>query len=388
MAAIRPFRVHVGDDQIADLRRRIAATRWPDEVNDDDWSYGARLTWVRRLADYWAGEFDWRAAEAAINRFDQYLVEIDGLDLHCIHQRSPHRDALPLVITHGWPGSVVEFLDVIDRLTRPEQYGGRAEDAFHVVCPSLPGYAWSQAASGPGMHTRRIAERHARLMQLLGYDRYMAQGGDWGAIVSSHLADLDAGHCVALHSNMLFATPPDGIDDPMALVTDDERGAMARDQDFSSHGLGYYRIQATRPQTLGYGLNDSPVGLAAWIGEKFHGWTDCGGEVERAVSLDRLLTNIAVYWFTGTITSSMRLYYEESRGRVAPGRIEVPTGGAIYPYELLHTPRAWLERAYNLVYLSHPEKGGHFAAMEQPEQFCRDLWAFRQVLRERGLLAD
>ena len=385
MAAIRPFSVHVDDGQIADLHRRIVATRWPDEVNDNSWSYGARLAWVQRLADYWANEFDWRAAEAGINRFDQYIVDIDGLDLHFIHQRSPHPQAVPIIITHGWPGSVVEFLDVIDRLTRPEQYGGSTDDAFHVVCPSLPGYAWSEAPKQPGMHTRRIAERHASLMRRLGYDRYIAQGGDWGAIISRHLADLDGGNCMALHSNMLLAQPPEGESDPMTRVSAEEQAAMARDQTFNKQGMGYFRIQATRPQTLGYGLNDSPVGLAAWIGEKFHGWTDCAGEPERAVSLDRLLTNISVYWFTGTITSSTRLYYEETHGRVTPGRIEVPTGGAIYPYEIAHMPRAWLERAYNLVYLSYPEQGGHFAAMEQPELFCRDLWSFRQVLRERSL---
>jgi microsomal epoxide hydrolase len=389
--SIRPFRFEVSDEAVADLHARIDRTRWPDEVNDPQWGYGVSLQYLRELTHYWRNKFDWRAAEARINALPQFLTAIDGLDLHFVHARSSYPDATPLLITHGWPGSIVEFLELIPRLTHPERFGGNAEDAFHVVAPSLQGYGGSPPATMPNMSTRAIARRHALLMARLGYTSYLAQGGDWGSLVAHHTAVLDP-RCTGLHLSLLLPVPPKDVVDPMALVGENEKPWLASVAEHTQHGTGYFQIQQTRCQTLSYALNDSPVGWCAWVTEKFHGWTDCERDGVRdprnALSWDDMLTNISLYWFSGTIASSIRLYKEnalaEARGDERPGRVQVPTGVAVYPGEIFRCPRAWAERRFPIVHWHEPACGGHFAAWEQPDLFAADLRQFRRRISERG----
>lgn len=380
-----PFRIAIPQAAIDDLHDRIDRTRWPDTVEAVGWAYGTPLADLRDIVGYWRDGFDWRAAEARINAFDQFILPVDGQDLHVIHQRSPHPDATPLLLVHGWPGSIVEFLQVIPRLTEPERFGGRAEDAFHVVCPSLPGYGFSAASPNPGMGGRQVAQRHLALMGALGYDRFVAQGGDWGSVTCRLLADLAPERLIGLHLNFVPTVPPQGVADPLALCTERERAAVADWERHQKQNTGYIAIQATRPHTLAYGLNDSPAGLCAWITEKFHGWTDHGGDLREAVSWDDLLTNVSLYWFTGTIGSSVRFYLEYfagvARGEGARGRVEVPFGAAIYPKEMTRPPRAWVERDHKLVHWFEADRGGHFAALEQPDVFAADLRAFGATLR-------
>ena len=379
---MRLFSICITDEEIADLHRRLDNIRWPDQLNDADWSYGTDLEYLRDLCSYWRNEFDWRAQEKALNRFDQFLMEVDGQTLHFIHQRSRHENAKPIILTHGWPGSVVEFLKVIEPLTDPEAHGGTAEDAFHVVSASLPGFGFSPAATSSGMGPRRIAGMQAKLMAELGYDSYIAQGGDWGAMISTEMGRQDPQHCRGVHLNMVFASPPEGEDNPMDGVTEAEAQAMQQSEHFSKEGMGYFHIQSTKPQTLAYALNDSPVGLAGWIVEKFRAWSDCDGEVERSFTKDELLTNIALYWFTSTPGSSARIYYETMHSEQDTSRVEVPTGAVIFPAELIKAPRRWAESAYNIVHWSEMKKGGHFAAMEVPELFVQDVRAFAAILRK------
>lgn len=381
MSGIEPFRIQVDDDALSDLHDRLARTRLPDEVNDGTWAYGTQRDHLAELLEYWRRGFDWRTREAALNRFDQYRVSLDaafGGRVHFIHQRSRHPEALPIIITHGWPGSIVEFEKIIEPLVDPEAHGGTARDAFHVVCPSMPGYGFSDRPSQPGCDIRRVAQVNVELMAALGYRRYGAQGGDWGGIATPHMAVLDPEHCVAIHLNFAMAAPPPGEALP------DEVELMQRNGARNTDGIGYLQIQSTRPQTLGYGLNDSPAGLAAWIAEKFHFWTDRGDEPFGRISRDEVLTNIAVYWFTQTATSSARLYYESMHcgtfGPVAPP-VRTPTGVAVFPQELMLTPRRWLEHHYNLTHYTEMPRGGHFAAMEEPELFVEDLRAFFRAHR-------
>jgi epoxide hydrolase len=389
---LRPFRFAISDAAIADLHGRIERTRWADEVNDPGWSYGVRRDYLEELTRYWRESFNWRAAENRINALPQYLTELDGLDLHFVHCRSVHADAMPLLITHGWPGSIVEFLDLIPRLTDPERFGGSAADAFHVIAPSLQGYGGSPPARGAGMSPLAIAKRHAALMARLGYKRYLAQGGDWGSLVARHTAVIDELHCAGLHLNLLIPVPPKDVVDPMTLVQEHEKAWLAVFARHADQGTGYFNIQSTRSQTLSYALTDSPVGWCAWVTEKFHGWTDCERSGERdprhAVSWDAMLTNIALYWYTGTIASSIRLYQEqalaEARGTERPGRVKVPTGVAVYPAEIFRCPRAWAERRLPIAHWYEATRGGHFAAMEQPELFAEDLRRFRSVVRASG----
>lgn len=386
--SVRGFRVSVPDSAIADLEQRLDNVRWPDAWDASGfalWSWGTPDGYLRELVGYWRDGFDWRAAEARINRFDQFLAQIDGLDIHFIHQRSPHEAATPLLMAHGWPGSIVEFLEVIPRLTEPEKFGGSSRDAFHVVCPSLPGYGFSEAGRAPGMTPRRIAERHAALMALLGYDHFVAQGGDWGAVIGRYLPDICPERLLGLHFNLSIPRPPEGVDDPLSLVTPEERTRIEGWTTDEWMLTGYSHIQGTKPRTLSYGLTDSPVGLAGWIAEKFHGWTENVGDIRDAVSWDDLLTNIALYWFTGTIASSTRLYREHfdilRQGIMPSAPCTVPTGLANYPGEIWQQPRAWAEREYNLVHWYEAPHGGHFAAFEQPELFAGDLLAFHRVIR-------
>ena len=390
--SIRPFRFAVSDAAIADLHARIDRTRWPDEVNDPHWGYGVSLRYLRELTHYWRNKFDWRAGEARINILPQFLTAIDGLDLHFVHARAAHPDATPLLITHGWPGSIVEFLELIPRLTDPERFGGSAEDAFHVVAPSLQGYGGSPPATVPNMSPRAIARRHALLMARLGYTSYMAQGGDWGSLVAYHTAVLDPRCCRGLHLNLVLPVPPKELAEPMTLVQEHEKSWLAAVARHNEQGTGYFHIQGTRCQTLSYALNDSAVGWCAWVTEKFHSWTDCERDGIRdprnAVSWDDMLTNISLYWFTGTIGSSIRLYKEnalaDARGDERPGRVKVPTGVAVYPGEIFRCPRAWAEHRFPLVHWYEAPRGGHFAALEQPDLFAADLVQFHRRISERG----
>ena len=382
--AVRPFTIAVPDTVLEDLQVRLDNARLPDQLDGVGWDYGAELGYVRDLISYWRDGFDWRAQEARLNEFDQYKTVIDGLDIHFIHQRSPEADALPIIITHGWPGSIVEFMKIIGPLTDPVAHGGQAEDAFHVVAASMPGYGFSDKPREPGFGPEQIANTNAKLMARLGYDRYGVQGGDWGSIVSQWHAFNHADVVAGMHINMVVAGPPPDMEDPTAGVPPEElERSQARQAFYTTDENGYAQIQGTKPQTVGYGLNDSPVGQAAWIVEKFRAWCDCGGDPESIFTKDELLTNIMIYWVTETATSSARLYYESGNAAAsrALGRIEVPTGAAIFPYELFIAPRKWAEASYNLVHWTEMPRGGHFAAMEQPELLVADLRTFFQDLR-------
>jgi len=374
---IQPFRIEAPDEALADLRRRLAATRWPEAETVDDWSQGIPLAYVREVCAYWAGDYDWRAREARLNGFEQFRTEIDGLGIHFVHVRSPHPGAAPLVITHGWPGSIVEFHKVIGPLADPPAHGGDAADAFHVVCPSLPGYGFSDKPARPGWGVERIGRAWAALMARLGYDRYFAQGGDWGSMVTTAVALADPAHCAGIHMNMPLALP-----DPATMgdLSEEEQQALASLDRYQKEGSGYSKQQSTRPQTLGYGLVDSPAGQAAWILEKFHAWSDCDGHPENVFTRDELLDNVMLYWLPGTGASSARLYWESFDAPLL-AEVDVPAGASIFPKEILRTSRRWAEKRFRkLVHWNHLDRGGHFAAFEQPELFVEELRAcFRKM---------
>ena len=381
--AIRPFTIAVADEVLADLSDRLGRTRLPDQIPGTDWDYGTNRGYLEELLAYWQDGFDWRAQERMLNEFDQFKTVIDGVDVHFIHQRSAVEGATPLLLTHGWPGSFVEFTKVIGPLTDPAAYGGDPADAFHVVIPSLPGYGFSGKPTETGYNPERMADVLAGLMERLGYDRYGAQGGDWGAVISRVLAGNYGDRLIGLHSNRMTAGPPPGGADPNEGVSAEElERRRERAEAFSDDG-GYQAIQSTKPQTVGYGLNDSPAGLAAWIVEKFHGWSDNDGNVESAFTKDEMLTNITLYWVTETITSASRLYYESSNTPATRpvGYIDVPTGAAIFPKEKFFTPRVWAEARYNIVRWTLMPRGGHFAALEEPELLVDDIRAFFRGLR-------
>ena len=362
MAHIQPFRIDVPDSALTDLRDRLHRTRWPEPECVDDWSQGIPLAYTQQLADYWSNEYDWRAREAALNRFDQFTTEIDGLDIHFIHSRSPREDAFPLVITHGWPGSVVEFTKVIEPLN---------EAGFHVVCPSLPGYGFSGKPTATGWGVEHIAAAWDELMVRLGYQRYGAQGGDWGAAVTTQIG-RNVRHCVAIHTNMPFGRPPRGLSDP----SPDEQAALERLGYYQKWDSGYSKQQSTRPQTLGYGLVDSPVAQMAWIVEKFWSWMDCAGPPENVLSRDELLDNVMLYWITGSGASSARLYWESFNAFSGGAAVTLPTGVASFPKEILRSPRHWCEDNYTITRWTTMPRGGHFAAFEQPQLFVDDVSAF------------
>jgi epoxide hydrolase len=365
--AIEPFTVRVDDAILEDLRGRLAQTRFPDQIEGTGWEYGFPADYLRELVDYWRDEYDWRAQEARLNELAHFRTRIDGQSIHFIHARSRHADALPLLLTHGWPGSVVEFLDVIPRLT----------DSFHVIAPSLPGYGFSEPTRTRGWDVPRVARAFIELMQRLGYPRYGAQGGDWGAQVTTRIGALDSEHCAAIHLNMPIADPPD----ESSALTEEEQADLAALQHFRRDESGYAQEQMTKPQTLGAALNDSPAGLLAWIVEKFRTWSDCNGDPENCFTRDQLLTNVMTYWVTQTITASTRLYWENKNSAEPPPIVGVPTGVARYPKEPLRLPRAWIERRYNVTYWRDMPRGGHFAAMEQPELFTEDLRNFFGTMR-------
>jgi pimeloyl-ACP methyl ester carboxylesterase len=367
---IEPFRIQATDAQLDDLRRRLRATRWPERECVDDWSQGIPLAYTQELCSYWAEKYDWRAREAKLNRFAQFKTEIDGLGIHFIHVRSKHPEARPIVITHGWPGSVVEFHKVIEPLADPTAFGGDARDAFHVVCPSLPGYGFSDKPKQKGWNVQKIAAAWSKLMLRLGYDRYFAQGGDWGAIVTTAIGVQDRTHCAGIHLNMPIAGP-----DPATMndLTPREQSALASMKHYGDWDSGYSKQQSTRPQTLGYGLLDSPAAQCAWVVEKFWSWMDCNGHPENTLTRDELLDNVMLYWLPGAGASSARLYWESFNNPVSDN-VAMPTGCSIYPHEIFRPSRRWAEKRFtNIVYWNELEKGGHFAAFEQPEIFVKEL---------------
>ncbi len=378
--AVEQFAIRIDGSVLDDLRDRLERTRLPDQIDGVGWDYGIPMDYLRTLIDYWLTSYDWRAQEDVLNRFSHYRTTIDGQSIHFLHARSPHPDAFPLVMTHGWPGSIVEFLAVIPRLTHPEEHGGRAADAFHVVAPSLPGYGFSEPTRTAGWDVRRVAQAWTVLMSRLGYDRYGAQGGDWGAQVSMRLAALDPVHCAALHLNMPVGSPPS---EPVELSEQDQQDLAAM-AEFQRLEGGYANEQGTKPQTVGVGLNDSPAGLLAWIVEKFRTWSDCDGHPENCFTKDQLITNVMLYWVTGTAASAARLYRETMQGGSLNDPVpyvQAPTGVGRYPREILRWPRAWVERQYNLTHWADMARGGHFAAMEQPQLFSEDLRTFFRTVR-------
>lgn len=377
---IRPFsldqfRVAVPDSELIDLRRRIESTRWPEAETVDDWSQGVPLEYLREVADYWRATYDWRRLEADLNALDQFVTDVDGQEIHFIHARSQHPDAMPIVITHGWPGSVLEFLHLIGPLTDPTRFGGDAADAFHVVCPSLPGFGFSSKPATTGTGTARIAEIWTTLMERLGYERWVAQGGDWGSAVTTEIGRLatTAGgshSCAGIHLNMPIAAPTaEAMSDPSPA----DQAAFAAFTYYQEWEAGYSKQQSTRPQTIGYALTDSPVGQLAWILEKFQAWTDCDGHPENAITRDTILDIVTHYWLTASAASSGRLYWE-SFSSFGPGaRVDIPTGVAAFPREIIRAPRPWCERAYEITHWTDMPRGGHFAALEQPELLVADL---------------
>ena len=376
---IAPFKVHVPQAMLEDLKKRLSDTRWPDKEPVTDWSQGVPRAKAQALVEYWGSQYDWRRVEGALNARPQFRTEIDGLGIHFIHVRSKHGSALPVILTHGWPGSVVEFLQVISPLVDPTSHGGKAEDAFHVVIPSLPGFGFSDKPTESGWRLPHIANAWAQLMKRLGYSRYVAQGGDWGAGVSSWMARQQPSGLIAVHLNLpiLFPPPPP----PPGGYTAEEQTALAQLERYSTDASGYASIQGTRPQTLGYGLADSPVGQAMWIYEKFQGWTDNKGDPEEAISLDHMLDDITLYWLTNTAASSARIYYESFRKDFVRMPLELPIAVSIFKGDMFTPPKVWGERTYSkLFYWNEVPRGGHFAALEQPQLFVSELRkAFRQV---------
>lgn len=375
--SIHPFRLAIPQAVLDDLHRRLDATRWPDPATVGDWSQGVPLDAIQALCRYWREDYDWRACEAGLNALGQFHTQVDGCDIHFLHVRSPEPDALPVILTHGWPGSVIEFLDVIGPLTDPRAYGDDPADAFHVVAPSLPGYGLS-ARPADRWSVPRIARAWVTLMRRLGYPRFVAQGGDWGSAVTNAIALTGAPEVAGIHLNMVVALP--GPAD-LADLSDMEKAALADLERYRRDGNGYAIIQSTRPQTIGYGLADSPAAQAAWIYEKFAEWSDCGGVPERALSRDRMLDDITLYWLTGTGASSARLYWESFRDFSADP-VTLPVACSIFPRELFRASRRWAERKYpNIVHWNELERGGHFAAFEQPALFVEELRAGFRPMR-------
>lgn len=378
--AVEPFHVAVEEWVLEDLRDRLARTRFPDEPEGIQWDGGVPMAYLRELVEYWRTSFDWRAEERRLNELEHFRTRLDGQSIHFIHARSPHRDAFPLLLTHGWPGSVLEFLDAIPPLADPAAHGGDPRDAFHLVVPSLPGYGFSERPGTLGWDVQRVARAFSALVARLGYDRYGAQGGDWGAQVTSQIAALDAAHCAAIHLNMPVGHRPEHS----RPLSDEEQADLADMERFQREEAGYASEQSTKPQTVGVGLDDSPAGLLAWIVEKFRTWSDCDGHPERCFSREQLLANVTLYWVTQTGASSARLYWETARSGVLRQQlpyITLPTGVARYPKEVLRWPRSWVEEQYNVTHWATMPRGGHFAAMEQPGLFVEDLRTFFRSVR-------
>jgi len=377
--AVTAFRIAAGDEQLADLKRRLRATRWPDKEPVADWTQGLPLAYAKELCHYWADGYDWRAREARLNRFDQFITPIDGVDIHFIHQRSPHAHALPLVMSHGWPGSVAEFHKVIEPLVDPTRFGGDAADAFHLVCPSLPGYGFSGKPVETGWSVERIARAWSLLMRRLGHDHYVAQGGDWGSMVTTAIGLQDAGACRGIHLTMPIVVP-----DPATVhdLSAGEKAMLAALKKYRAEGSAYARQQGTRPQTLGYGLADSPAGQAAWIVEKYQAWMDCDGHPEKVLTRDELLDQVMLYWLPNAAASSARLYWE-SFAKLNREPLTLPVGVSQFPKENFRASRRWAEQRFkNLVHWCEFDKGGHFAALERPEVLVDEIRACFRPLRQ------
>ena len=378
----KPFDIHISDDILSDLRERLSRVRWPDEIPGAGWTCGTDLSYLKTLVDYWRDHFDWRKQEAELNRFRQYTVPMEGIDLHFIHEPGRGPNPMPLLISHGWPGSVLEFQELIPMLTDPARFGADPADSFTVVAPSLPGFTFSFRPDQERFGVERIAEVFAKLMtDVLGYERFGAQGGDWGAFVTSRLACDVPQRLHGIHLNLL-AVPRD----PAALEnpTEEESRYLKELKHFMKEEIGYQWIQGTKPQTLSYGLTDSPAGLAAWIVEKFYSWSDCRGDLDGYLGRDTILTNITLYWATGAIGSSFWPYYARLHGPwpvPADRRIEVPTGYVDFPKEILRPPRSVAERTYNIQRWTVKDRGGHFAALEQPEVLAEEIRAFFRQFR-------
>lgn len=375
---IRDYRVEIDPADIADLKIRLDRTRWPEQETVDGWDQGVPLAYAKDLAAYWASNYDWGRAEALLNSRQQHIVDInlDGVvdSIHCLHVRSVEPSARPLILTHGWPGSVFEFVKTIDLLTDPQSHGGSADDAFHLVVPSLPGYGFSSKPTSSGTSVERVSDLWCALMQGLGYERFFAQGGDWGSMVTSCLALRHSEHCSGIHLNMITAKPDLRTMDELSAL---EKSALAALSHYSKWEAGYSKIQSTRPQTLGYALADSPVGQMSWILEKFWAWTDCESNGQRhpenVLTRDEMLDNISLYWLTNSGASSARLYWE-SFNTPNLAEIDVPMGGSVFPKDIFTCSERWARTRFkNLVYWNEHERGGHFAALEQPEVFARDL---------------
>jgi pimeloyl-ACP methyl ester carboxylesterase len=374
MTEIRPFKLDIPKSEIDALKTRLDQARWPENETVDDWSQGVPLKYHREFCSYWAKEYDWYSTQDRLNRFPHYKTMIDDVDIHFIHAKSSHEQATPIVITHGWPGSIVEFHKVIKPLTEPTEYGGKPEDAFHVVCPSLPGYGFSSKPASTGWGIMKIAEAWDELMKRLGYQHYRAQGGDWGAMVTTAIGLQNRGNCVGIHVNMPSASP---TEEAKKNPTEADLIAFNGGKFYQDWDSGYSKQQSTRPQTLGYGLSDSPIGQSAWILEKFYQWTDCDGHPENVLKRDELIDNIMFYWLTNSGASSARLYWESFNNRFGNSEdntIKLPTGISSFPKEVVVTPRSWAEQRYtNIQYWNTLDKGGHFAAFEQPALFVEEM---------------
>jgi pimeloyl-ACP methyl ester carboxylesterase len=389
---IRPFRIDVPEDDLVDLHERLDRTRWPDELPGAGWAYGIPLDYVKELAQYWRHEYDWRAAEARLNEWPQFTTTIDGANIHFAHIRSPEPDATPLIITHGWPGSIVEFTQITGPLSNPRAHGGDPSDAFDLVLPSIPGCGFSGPTRETGWEPRRIAAAFAALMQRLGYARYGAQGGDWGAAISRELGRTHTEQIIGVHLNLLpgsAATAAPETDESATLSPGERERSLAswrRSQVWDRERQGYAEIQSTRPQTLAYGLTDSPVGQLAWIAEKFNEWTDSRDRAEDAVDRDQLLTNVMLYWLSRTAGSSARIYYERAHADywgAPPEPSTAPTALAAFPQENFIPLRHIAEQTNNIVRWTEFNRGGHFAAMEEPDLLVADIQTFFHELRER-----
>jgi pimeloyl-ACP methyl ester carboxylesterase len=379
---ITPFTADIPQSELDDLRARLDLVRWPDAETCDGWDQGLPLSYAKELVAYWRNEYDWRRFEARLNAWPQFTTDIDGVNIHFLHCRSPHEEALPLIISHGWPGSIVEFHKVIDPLVNPTVHGGDAADAFHVVAPCLPGYGFSGKPTDTGTSVETIGRMWGKLMAKLGYERYVAQGGDWGAVITQSMGLTETTHCAGIHINMpLVAPDPDTLDQ----LTPQEQSALEGMTFYNEWDSGYSKQQSTRPQTLGYGLADSPVGQLCWIIEKFYAWTDNEENgvrhPEHVLTKDEMLDNVMFYWLNNAGASSARLYWESfNNANMDP--ITMPVGCSIYPKEIFRSSRRWAEKRFgNLIHWNELERGGHFAAMEQPESFIGEVRQCFRALR-------
>ena len=387
-AEIRPFKVAIPEEAVVDLRSRVKMTRWPDKETVSDHSQGVELARLKPLVEYWGTGYDWRKAEAKLNQYPQFITRIDGLDIHFIHVRSKHPNAMPMIITHGWPGSIFEMLKTIDPLTNPTAHGGKAEDAFDVIIPSMPGYGFSEKPKTTGWGPDRMARAWDVLMKRLGYQKYVAQGGDWGSVVARAQGNQHPEGLLGIHVNMPATVPSDiaellnrGAPAPAGLKAD-EKAAYNSMLDLYQRGGAYGAMMVTRPQTIGYSLADSPVGLAAWFYDKFEDWTYTGGKPEKALTKDEMLDDISLYWLTNTGTSGARLYWENNANNFNAKDVAVPVAVTVFPGEIYRAPKSWAEKTYSkLIYFHQVDKGGHFAAWEQPELFATEMRAAFKTLR-------